>query len=190
MFPRTFDDLLSKSTHRIYLFHVHTSTFCDDYRMQVIPQKTNFFNLFKHIESIQDLAKDCREIPFVLNHVYLKDGIIFVSAPPILPRYHIARSQPQVSVFIIEILAINRFTTGAISLSDISTLDHAARQNVMNLCTLVVQRLARFTNTLATITKRGKVFYTFGCPIAIQAYNNIAFKLSVDFDTKVGSSGD
>jgi hypothetical protein len=84
----------------------------------------------------------------------------------------------EVEVFIIELGAIDRLPTGAISSSEVTTLAHELWDDPVEGAALEMQLLSELANSLFTSAKRPKVLHSVGHDVSPQLHDNPARRLS------------
>lgn len=82
-----------------------------------------------------------------------------------------------VEVFVVELVAVNRFAADACAVSEIAALDHELRNDSVELGILVVQGLAAATHTFLAGTESSEIFRCL--------WDNIVEELKRDFARRI-----
>lgn len=88
----------------------------------------------------------------------------------------------QLEVLIIKLSTVDGFTTSTISSGEVTTLEHELRDHSVEVATLVVQRLALFTNALFSSAQSSEVFSSSWDNVSKELEGDSACWLIVDGD--------
>ena len=93
-------------------------------------------------------------------------------------------------VLIFELLTVDRLTSCTVASSEITTLGHEAWNDAMELAALVAEWNATGGRTSGARRQLGEVVSGLGDGVAIQAENNSAGIMTVDFQIEIDALGD
>ena len=96
----------------------------------------------------------------------------------------------EAEVLVGELLSVNRFTTTAISLGEVTALDHERRNNAVEVATLVVKRLSRFTLALFASAQGTEILHGLGNDLSVKTHDNAAYFFAIGLNIKEHLVGD
>ena len=91
---------------------------------------------------------------------------------------------------VLELRPVDRLTSSAVSHGEIAALRHEARNHAMELAALVAQRDATSRRSSGARRQRREIFGRLGHRVAIQAENDTAGVMAIDFKVEVDALGD
>lgn len=96
----------------------------------------------------------------------------------------------QIEVLIVKLVAVDGLSTSAVTLGEVATLSHEAGDDSVELAALVAQRDASRGVTSGTCSELGEVVGSQRHSVAIEAENDAASILTIDFQIEEDLSGD
>ena len=95
----------------------------------------------------------------------------------------------ELEVLVVEAGAIDAFTTSSITVSEVTTLSHEARNNSVEVRALEVKSLSSVSDTFLTGAKSTDILSGLRNSLAKEAEDNTSSLLTVNFDIKEDLAG-